>query len=490
MFLATALACHQPSPPDTPHTAVDSATTDSDSSTPLGLDSDGDGWSRRDGDCDDADASRFPGAGEGIGDLVDSDCDGGDGASAPLEGHKAVWPNYEPTLQFGHVLLLEEIDPTPGLDILVGTQSGYTRGGAAVLSGDALDSVAAWPGPEGTLYFGQDVAILNGASETQLLIRSISRVWVIDSESPGGDPAEVSTARVVSDLAGDLMVYNRLEAFDVLGSSDDDVLVECGPVNPAPPFLGAVCVLEGPILADRSLRSSDLIVDGGDHLGSSICGPDLDGDGITDLVLGANAEREEAGAVYTFTGPVPAGQFDVSEADVSWYGENPGDWLGQVVGSADLDSDGRDEVVASAMAWPFNERRGRVYALAADTPTVHNAPLRVDGDLGWQHLGASIATGDLDADGVADLVLGSPSYPVYGGMPGRALVFFGPLSGTLESVDAGAAFRGEALDDAAGTAVGVGDVTADGVDDLVVGAPYNDAAAIDGGAVYLLVGPL
>ena len=41
-------------------------------------DGDGDGWGLAEGDCDDADASVFPGAIEVVADGVDQDCDGGD----------------------------------------------------------------------------------------------------------------------------------------------------------------------------------------------------------------------------------------------------------------------------------------------------------------------------------------------------------------------------------------------------------------------------
>ncbi|MFZ5479414.1 MAG: FG-GAP repeat domain-containing protein, partial [Myxococcota bacterium] len=52
------------------------------------------------------------------------------------------------------------------------------------------------------------------------------------------------------------------------------------------------------------------------------------------------------------------------------------------------------------------------------------------------------------------------------------------------------AFTGEADGDEAGTALAVGDVDGDGLDDLLVGARGSDRSVTDGGAVYLLAGPL
>ncbi|MCK6519995.1 putative metal-binding motif-containing protein [Myxococcota bacterium] len=42
------------------------------------VDNDGDGVAVRDGDCNDDDATVFPGATETAGDTIDSNCDGGD----------------------------------------------------------------------------------------------------------------------------------------------------------------------------------------------------------------------------------------------------------------------------------------------------------------------------------------------------------------------------------------------------------------------------
>ena len=55
---------------------------------------------------------------------------------------------------------------------------------------------------------------------------------------------------------------------------------------------------------------------------------------------------------------------------------------------------------------------------------------------------------------------------------------------------ADAAFAGEAANDRSGTSVAsAGDVDGDGLDDLVIGAPNNDETGVDAGKVYLLLSP-
>src|SRR6185436_13032203 len=74
---------------------------------------------------------------------------------------------------------------------------------------------------------------------------------------------------------------------------------------------------------------------------------------------------------------------------------------------------------------------------------------------------------------------------------GAVFVFFGPLSASptprTES-SANAKFRGALAGDRFGASVVVRDVTGDGTGDLLVGAPFDDTAGSDGGAVYVFAG--
>jgi hypothetical protein len=75
------------------------------------------------------------------------------------------------------------------------------------------------------------------------------------------------------------------------------------------------------------------------------------------------------------------------------------------------------------------------------------------------------------------------------GLSGTAAVFLGPHSGTRALADADVLLFGEDSDARAGFAVdGAGDVDGDGLDDLVVGSPWLDTTVADGGAVYLIYG--
>lgn len=111
-------------------------------------------------------------------------------------------------------------------------------------------------------------------------------------------------------------------------------------------------------------------------------------------------------------------------------------------------------------------------------------------------LGAQVATGDLNGDGVADLVIGAPTANGGGGInTGKVYIFFGKteLGGSpdLSRERADVEISGTDSYDLFGTSLVVADINGDGKNDLVSGAPFADADnRPDAGKVYVIPGPL
>ena len=100
--------------------------------------------------------------------------------------------------------------------------------------------------------------------------------------------------------------------------------------------------------------------------------------------------------------------------------------------------------------------------------------------------GASVAGGrDVNGDGIADVVVGAPGYESGSNFidEGAAAVFFGG-TGALDTT-ADAILRSGRAGAAGGASVALGDVNGDGIDDVISGAPLNSSVAAGTGAVQV-----
>ncbi|WP_169805888.1 VCBS repeat-containing protein, partial [Azohydromonas lata] len=183
------------------------------------------------------------------------------------------------------------------------------------------------------------------------------------------------------------------------------------------------------------------------------------------------------------------GANDASGWSVSGAGDVNGDGLADLVVTSKVDA-GRSYVVF-----------GRSATAAVDLASVAAGVggFIIYGQAGGDGSGWSVSgAGDVNGDGLADLLVGAPyGDPAAGTDAGRAYVVFGRssrASADLAAVAAGSgggfAINGLAGGDGSGYSVSsVGDVNGDGLDDVIVGAPYGDpAAGVNAGRSYVVFG--
>jgi len=353
---------------------------------------------------------------------------------------------------------------------------------------------------------------------------------VFGSRSP---PQSVDLAALQQDLTiigalpGDNLGFSAVAA-DINGDGIADIVLgafSAGTLENPSVRTGAVYVLFGsdnlPVNLDLAEAKPDITISGltsRGFFGDSLASGDVNGDGMADLIIGATFDRRSAsggpsvrgGATYVFFGRQswPAGM-SAGDSDVAVYGAEELDELGDFVASGDINGDGFDDIISTAEAadGPDNDR-----PTSAEVHVVFGHPdiegtfeiTRGDQDLSIyganasDTLGFSLATGDLDGDGVDDLVMGarlgnSPSdgltrtghvYVLYGRQDLPASV---DLADTLDFV---IAIHGQNQSDSLGTIEAIADLDGDGRNELIMGTGFGDAPSRpDAGVIYVASSP-
>lgn len=210
----------------------------------------------------------------------------------------------------------------------------------------------------------------------------------------------------------------------------------------------------------------DLTIDPGD-VGDAAFGygsaldADVNGDGTPDLVLANYGTRADNGlAVYLGErGSLPSTPSQEIDTAALTFGTD--------LATGDFDADGYDDVAVGAYASAGYAGAVEVYMGGVDgveeSPSVSYRESR-----GNSFLGIAVATGDINADGYDDLVLGASGT---GGDRGLVAVYLGGPDGLGEDPDQ--SIMGEDGNTGLGAAIRLGDVNGDGHDDAVVDAQYE-----------------
>ena len=198
--------------------------------------------------------------------------------------------------------------------------------------------------------------------------------------------------------------------------------------------------------------------------GSRVSGAgDIDADGFDDLIVSTPVDATNG--QFSGTARVYSGATGEELRAVSG---DPFDRVGQSISAAgDINNDGFDDFIvgASNEVGPVSGGSGvvRVYSGASGEELLALEGTSVQGSFGFSVTGL----GDINGDGVNDLIAGDRSTPSDSFGPiGRAVVYSGSTGEELF------AYTGSLGNEAFGTSVsGAGDVNKDGIPDFGVGAP-------------------
>ncbi|HEV2815389.1 MAG TPA: hypothetical protein VGW10_19185 [Solirubrobacteraceae bacterium] len=263
----------------------------------------------------------------------------------------------------------------------------------------------------------------------------------------------------------------------------------------------------------------------GEGVDFASAGGDINGDGVDDLVVAAEGafDPEEVGVAYVlFGGPgLRGGRKEVTKLEpgagfriegggddgpiavtADALGDVDGDGLGDIAlgspyaGLGDVRSERELLEVSGVVSIVYGRRETTTVDLGRPGPAVTRIESQQSGYLGFALAGA----GDVNGDGLADVAMSAPLRPAQGNPDvaarGDAFVVYGARERRpTVDVDAlgGAGFRiaGVAGGDVTGFALSpAGDVDADGLADLLVGAPgiSDRSPGAIGGAAHVVYG--
>jgi hypothetical protein len=246
----------------------------------------------------------------------------------------------------------------------------------------------------------------------------------------------------------------------------------------------------------------------GDYSGRTVASAgDVNGDGLADLIVGADhsdpAAGTDAGRSYVVFGQTTTAAIDLSAIAAGSggfviNGQSLNDRSGISVASAgDVNGDGlADLIVGAYLSDPTaGINAGRSYVVFGQTATAAidlfaiaqgSGGFVINGQCASDGSGISVASaGDVNGDGLADLIVGAyRSDPQAGSNAGRSYVVFGKATTNAIDLSAiaqgsgGFVINGQGASDFSGNSVAsAGDINGDGLADLIVGAYFSDPAA-------------
>ncbi len=406
------------------------------------------------------------------------------------------WVGENANDRFGHVVRpLGDVDGDGTTDIGITTpflsSGGANAGKVYVISGATGDTIRTHLGVADT-YFGNDLAgigDINGDSlseyavsapgtSTYLSFTAIGEVFLFDGAT--GGLLHTWTGAALGDGFGSIVAGGGIDTENGIGDIDgdgtNDIMIGANLAVASGTPRGAVTVYSG-----ASLDSVLFYRTGGGF--ASLFGfglgslGDMNGDGFAEIIVGApNAGPGSIGRVYFFSGLTNTIYLPTLTNNTT------GSFMGFLFtkGVGDLNGDGTTDLLAADLTDTANGAgAGRIYLMSGVDRSIMYDIKGAPGDA----FGVARGIGDIDGDGCDDVVATALSNDDAAPNAGKVSIISGKTGLTLRTVTCN-------LDgDAFGfSAVGVGDVSGDGIPDFMISANRYDTGDVDAGRVYLISG--